>query len=88
MFSFTFKHLGQGLALVLGRVAELDILVGVPGDSLPVQRDGIDGVAGLTLVLQSEGVWNVTETTNASAQFFFVLPRHNFSLDNYGEFFL
>ena len=55
---FTFKHLGQGLALVLGRVAELDVLVGVPGDSLPVQRHRGVG-AGFTVIPQREGVWNV-----------------------------
>lgn len=44
-------------------VAELDVLVGVPGDAVPVQGDvraavGPVGRVG-SVVLQSEGVWEV-----------------------------
>ena len=49
---FTCESLGQALVRVW--VAELDVLVGVPGDAGPVQRDGDE--AGGTVVPQREGV--------------------------------
>ena len=62
-FLSTLEHLGQGLVLQL-RVAELDVLVGVPGDAPAVQGDpgGVTPPRGV--VVESEGVWEITASTS------------------------